>query len=392
MRYLVLAVGGIVVASFLAGCGDPPSFPSTYAGPPLASSALVLLANQQVSGLGRIEVDGSMKEVPDIALGTDPVLSASRERFFAVVRDQNLVHEIDPLTLALRQKFVPYEDPELDVERMICNKLVKGINPQDVAVDADGRLWITRFEQPNVIILEPDGSFSGSVDLSAYADADGLPEASAVHIAGDHAYVTIERLDRCGGWVPTGPGVILEIEIATRMVVKSIELGGANPFGRMVPAPWDSSGNTVAVGLPGEFLAINDGDAAAIVDLQSGTAKGFGREEDLDGSAAEVVLAAPDEAYMIVSNPEDPTTNATSVVRIDPQTGQVSGKLLDSRTAANPGGGFHHRGLAIVGDHVLVGSQAPGDTGVIVLERQSGKQLGVIRPAKLPAISIQAVP
>ena len=330
-----------------------------------------------------------MNEVPDIALGVDPVLSMSQERVFALVRDQNLTYEVDPTTLALTKKFVTYEDAELS-PRMICDRLVKTINPWDAAVDANGRLWVARYDQPTVAIVEPDGSFSGTVDLSAYADTDGLPEASAVHVAGDRAYVAIERLDRCNGWQPAGPGVIVEIDVATRAVVKSIELGGTNPFGRLVPVPWDSSGNTVAVALTGDFFSIDDGDVAAIVDLQSGTAKGFGRETELDGSVAEVVVAAPDEAYMIVANPD--MTNATSLVRIDPQTGQISGKLLDSRTSSNPGGGYCHRGLAVVGEHLLVGSKAPCETGVIVLERQSGQRLGLIPPAKLPPIAIQAVP
>ncbi len=393
MRHGFFASIGFVIASCTMGCGDGLPLPSGYSGPPLAAPAIVLLSSQTVSGLGRIELNGDMKEVPDIALGTDPALSASNDRIFAIVRDQNLVYEVDPVTLALRRKFVPYDDTELETSRVLaCNTIVKGINPQDVAVDADGRLWVARFEQPTVAIIEHDGSLSGTVDLSPYADADGLPEASAVHIVDSRAYVTIERLDRCGGWVATSPGLIIEIDVATRKVVNSIELGGANPFGRLVPAPWDSSGNTVAVALSGAILSINDGDAVAMVDLKSGMVTGFGREAELDGSVVEVVLAAPDEAYVIVSNPKDPSTNVTSLVRINPQTGQMSHKLLDSRTESNPGGGYCHRGLAVVGDHVLVGSKVPCETGIFVIDRQSGQQLGVIHPAKLPPIAIHGVP
>ena len=139
-------------------------------------------------------------------------------------------------------------------------------------------------------------------------------------------------------------------------------------------------------------MSINDGDAVAMVDLKSGMVTGFGREAELDGSVVEVVLAAPDEAYVIVSNPKDPSTNVTSLVRINPQTGQMSPKLLDSRTESNPGGGYCHRGLVVVGDHVLVGSKAPCETGIFVIDRQSGQQLGVIHPAKLPPIAIHGVP
>ncbi len=392
MRKLKVAVVGFVSASLL-GCGEPPNPSTPYAGPPLASEALVLLNNLQVSGLGRINKDGTMHEVPDIALGADPVLAMSKDTYLAVVRDRNLIYEVDPFTLALQHEFVTYEDAELESSKLLdCQLLVKGINPQDVAIDSAGRRWVTRFEQSSLAVVAQDGKSLEKVDLSAYADADGLPEASAVHIVGERAFVTVEQLDRCGGFKPTGPGLILEIDIATRQVEKSIVLGGANPFGRLVPAPWDLSGNTVAIALSGDFLSINGGDAAALVDLQSGIAKGFGREQDLDGSITELALATPNEAYVIVSNPELAQVNATSVVRIDATTGSVGPVLLDSRTESNPDGGFCHRGLTVVGEHVLVGSQVPCEIGVIVLDRQSGQQVGVIHPENLPPIAIQAVP
>lgn len=394
MRHSCSVTCGVVVASFALGCGQSPGLSRTCSGLSLDGASLVLLSTYQVSGLGRIDTDGCLTEVPDIALGTDPALSGGGDHVFVVARIEELVHEIDPDNLSFGRTFVPYTEAEIEETHVLeCNQqIVKGTNPQDVDVDADGRLWIARLNKPTVAILETDGSFSATVDLSSFADADGLPEASAVHVVGDRAYVAIERLDRCGNWWPTGPGLIAEIDVATRMVVKSIELGGANPFGRMVPAPWDLSGNTVALALPGRILEINDGDAAAIVNLKSGDVTGFGREVELGGSVAEVALAAPDEAYMIVTNADDPTINATSVVRIDPQTGQIAAKLLDSRTSSEPGGGYCHRGLAVVGPHVLVGSNTPCETGVVVLERQTGQQLGVIRPSKLPPIAFQAVP
>lgn len=393
MRPLKLALLGFVSASVLAGCSEPPSSSSAYDGPPLSSAALVLLAGQQVSGLGRIDTDGQLLEVPDIALGTDPVLATSVQTIFAIVRDQNIVYEVDPDTLALQNSFVTYADNELETSKMLdCQLLVKGINPQDVAVDSQGRRWVTRYERSSVAIIESNGNFSGTVDLSADADADGLPEAAGIHIAGDHAYIALELLDRCGGWVPSGPAKILEVDLATREVTKRIELGGANPFGRLVPAPWDSSGNTVAVALAGNFLSLDEGDAAAIVKLDTGEVQGFGRESEFEGSVTEIVLAAPNEAYAIVSNPKLTQVNATSVIRIDPTTGQVTGRLLDSRTSKNSDGGFCHRGLVVLGGHLLVGSQSPCEIGVFVLDRLSGEQLGVIHPAKLPPIAIQAAP
>lgn len=393
MRRCFLAIAGTFLSVGGLGCGEPPSSSSSYTGPPLSSAAVVLLNNLQVSGLGRIEVDGRMIEAPDIALGTDPALATSREKYFALVRDQSVVHEFDPATLLFTRKFVPYEKSELtDTKVLPCKLEVSGINPQDAAFDADGRLWVTRYERPTVAILEPDGSFSGTVDLSAFADADGVPEAMGVHVAGDRVYVALERLDRCGGWLPSGPGQIVEIDVATRTVVKSIELGGGNPFGRLVPAPWDSSGNTVIVALPGDPRHIDDGDAVAMIDLATGVAKGFLRETDLGGSVSEAILAAPDEAYVIVLDSNDPVATPTSVLRVNPETGEVKAKVLDSHSASNPGGGYCHRGLAVVGEHVLVGSKEPCDVGVVVVDRASVEQVGVIRPAKLPPIAIQASP
>jgi hypothetical protein len=357
---------------------------------------LVLLSSYTTSSLGRIDLDGCMTEVPDIALGGDPVLTSSFDETLVISRDNQLVYEVDPKTLLFKRTFVPYADVDLDKPFVTSclpeGQELAGTNPYDADLDAHGRLWVARWDRPSVAIIDANGDFFGAVDLSSYADADGLPEVSMVRIVGDRAYVALERIDRCAAFKPVSPGVIVVIDVATRDVVTDIQLGGANPFGRMVSASWDSSGGTIAVALPGDIVALDDGDAAAIVDLPSGKVTGFGRESELEGSVTEVVLAGPDEAYMIVSTATDPLTNWTRVVRIDPQTGQVGPTLLDSRSAAEPGGGYCHVGLAVVGQHLLVGSRLPCEQAVVVLERQTGREVGVIRPSYLPPVALQALP
>jgi hypothetical protein len=391
-RFLGFLSGVVVLAA--AGCSEPAGATRTCGGVPIESPVIVLSVGQDraSSALGRVDTDGCLTEIPDIALGADPALSMGRDGLFVCARSEGLVLEIDPTLLSIRQSFTAYGAAEKEFT-IPCGGVPSAHNPQDVDRDANGNLWITRYEQPTIALVLPSGELGEKVSLSKLADADGLPEAGAVRVVGDRAYVAVQLLDRCGGFVPTGHGRIAVIDVASHDHVSTIELGGENPFGRMVPVPWDKSGGTVAIALPGDFYAIDtDADAAAIVDLPNGEARGIAKESELGGSIAEVALAAPDEGYAIVAHP-DPMRllNPTRVVRVNPETGALGATLLDSRDDGD-GGGYYHYGIAVVGAHVLVSDRTPGAAAIHVFERATGREIGLIRPQLMPPAALLTLP
>ena len=372
----------------LGGCSEPAGAARTCSGVSLDGATLVLATNLQASGLGRIDESGCLTEIPDISLGADPLLASGVGGPFVCVRDQGLVRGVDPASLALTRTWVAFGASEPTFDLATGGKAGGPHNPHDADLDEAGRLWVARYEQPGVAVIEPDGSFGGVVDLSAFADVDGLPEAEALRVIRDRVFVAVQRLDR-RTWKPAENGAVVAIDVASRSVVGSVDLGGKNPFGRMRPVPWDPSGRTVVIAMPGDFFAIDAGHAAAIVDLDALVVTGLAEESSFDGSIAEIELAAPDEAYAIVAGTG--LENATRLVRFDP-SGKTEPRVLVDTREGGEGGNYDYWGLAVVGRHVLLGDRAYGAPAIHIFERATGREVGVLQPERLPPMSLLPVP
>ncbi|MDI1449442.1 hypothetical protein [Polyangium sp. 6x1] len=385
-RAVVVFLGAGI--TLLAGCSEPAGAARTCSGVALDGALLMLATNLQASGLGRIDEAGCLTEIPDIALGVDPLLSSGFGGPFVCVRDQGLVRGVDPDSLALTRTWVAFGESETTFELATGGKAGGPHNPHDADLDAEGRLWVARYEQPGVAVIEPDGSFDGVVDLSMFADVDGLPEIEALRVVGDRAFVAVQRLDR-RTWKPAENGALVEIDVASRSVVGSVDLGGKNPFGRMRPVPWDPAGRTLVLAMPGDFYAIDDGHAAAIVDLDTLSVTGIAEESAVGGSIAEVELAAPDEAYAIVAGTG--LENATRLVRFDP-SGKTEPIVLADTREGGQGGNYDYWGLAVVGRHVLLGDKAYGAPAIHIFERASGREVGALVPERLPPVSLLPLP
>jgi len=353
-----------------AGCVTPETSSTTCAGIAL-DEPLVLLESdlRTTSGLGAIGRDGCLTEVAGaLALGADTQLASSAGRVFLLDRDAGLVHEIDPVALRILRTF----PAELAGEGRS--------NPQDAAVDAEGRIWVTRFEQATLAILS-GGDRIDTIDLGAFADADGLPEMAGIHIAGGRAHVALQKLDAAAIYPPTGPGAVLSIGTADPSDIRPIPLIGRNPFNRLAPAPFDPS--LLVVATPGFFDEVSPDDGIDLVDTGAGAARQLIGEPALGGSATEVRLAAPDEGYAIVAGPEE-GVNPTSVVAFNPETGQVT------RTLARADG-FYHWGLELAGRHVVVGDRTPGGARVLFFDRATGAVDGEIPVQQMAPVSLRAL-
>lgn len=97
----------------------------------------------------------------------------------------------------------------------------EGSNPQWIADCADA-LFVSRYEEPTLGIFQRDSGLSmGEVDLSTYADGDGLPEASSMVMLGGMLYVGLQRMDRNEGWQPAPDGGrVVEIDCFERQVTR----------------------------------------------------------------------------------------------------------------------------------------------------------------------------
>lgn len=359
-----------------AGCVTPETTATTCADIALAQPLLVLEGDlRTTSGLGRVDAEGCLTEVAGgLALGSDTWLAVSGGQAYVLDRTEALAHRIDPASLEILESVRAQEDGEGGRP-----------NPQDIAVDEAGRRWVTRFDQPLVLVFGPDGSIERRIDLAPYADADGNPEASAIRVVDGVAHVALEKLDALAEgsiYPPTGPGAVLAIPTDPAASIQAIDLAGQNPFGRFAAAPWDP--RLLAVATPGEFGAITPGDGIDLIDTASGQARQIISEEALGGSATEVALVGPNEAYAIVAGTE-PGVNPTRVVAFDPERGAVTRALGEAA-------GFYHWGLVAVGDHVAVGDRTPGAARIAFFARSTGAEVASIPAQRLAPLSMLLAP
>jgi hypothetical protein len=99
-----------------------------------------------------------------------------------------------------------------------------GANPHDVAV-VDGEAFVTLYDRAEIAVFDLATTHrTGTVDLAAWADDDGLPEVATIVELGGLLYIALQRLDRDNGWAPD-EGRVVQVDPASRAVTKSWEVG-----------------------------------------------------------------------------------------------------------------------------------------------------------------------
>jgi hypothetical protein len=375
----------LALALVQAACSSPPSAPTActpmVSGSPhaLARPLLVLERGGPTAALARIEGIDFVEESPDPVLGSDQFLLADGQgRPFIGVDDDGSVRVIDPEQIVIRQTFSVYPDHP-------PSAIPHGIYGVDV--DADGNLWVSRDDVNEVAVIAKDGSLAGTVDLGGLDPDEHHPDMNGILIVGTRAFVALGFLTHGpGGGIASDaarrPGMIAVIDTTTRAIVGHIDLVGHNPVHRLIPI--DDTMEKVIVATPGRHDSVDEGDGIDLVDLAAGKATQLISENVLGGSVDEVVWAGPDEAYAITLGPV-PMINPTSVIRFDPQSGQVKQPALAQAPFfcdKKNGAGYVHVGLAVDGDVVVVGDHTPGAAAIRVFSRASGEEL----PALLPSV------
>jgi len=99
-----------------------------------------------------------------------------------------------------------------------------GANPHDAAICA-GSLFVSLYQEPALAIFDPaSGLRTGAVDLSAYDDGDGTPEASDLIEIEGTLYLALHQLAQDDGWVADG-GRLLAIDCASQTVTGDWAVG-----------------------------------------------------------------------------------------------------------------------------------------------------------------------
>ncbi|NCG17638.1 MAG: hypothetical protein GWP91_01300 [Rhodobacterales bacterium] len=140
----------------------------------------------------------------------DPALVADADRLFLLNRQGgDVIRELNPSDLTV---------PLWEVA------LADLVNPHDLIV-VDDELWVTQYDQAELVRLDGvTGAEVGALDLSEYADADGIPEMDGLIRHQDRGILALQRFDQGLDWEPT-PGGLLVIELSDAQVMVDLDIG-----------------------------------------------------------------------------------------------------------------------------------------------------------------------
>lgn len=183
-----------------------------------------------------------------------------------------------------------------------------GSNPADIAFISPTRAYVTRYELADLLIVNPQtGATLGSVPLGAFADADGIPEMDQMIRVGPYVFVSVQRLDRANGFIPTDSSLVVVIDSRTDTVVdtdpvaagtQAILLAGQQPF-----TAWgfEKSTSRLLIGCVGSFGA-QDGGVEWIDPVNFASLGHAITEAALGGDIVDLVWNGPAHSYAIVAD------------------------------------------------------------------------------------------
>lgn len=203
-----------------------------------------------------------------------------------------------------------------------------GANPQGMVFLNDRKAYVSQYGDSMLWIVDPgamseEGFKIGKVDLSAYADGDGLPEMSPMALVEGKLYVGCQRLDRDNNWIPLDAQVVI-IDTATDEVTGAITLQKGNPQAMV------AYGGKLYVTSGGSLFDPTDG-GIEVIDTTTDTYAGLLlAESDLGGNVGGLLFRSATKGYVIVGNWPD------YVVRpFDPSTGDVGAVLPGAKAASS---------------------------------------------------------
>jgi DNA-binding beta-propeller fold protein YncE len=204
-----------------------------------------------------------------------------------------------------------------------------GSNPNDIVVIDEHRAYVTRYETAELYEFDPiTCTVLDVIDLSVFADADGIPEMSTMALDGTRLFVQIQRWDR-DVWQPVPPSYLAVIDVTTNAIVdvdpaapgvQAIALTGVNPFGQM---RIDDPERRLYVPEPGVYQTADGGIDA--VDLDTFDALGFmTTEAQLGGDVGPFCLASSAVGFAVAGAFD---FSSYRLVRFSRATGNVLGTL-----------------------------------------------------------------
>jgi hypothetical protein len=201
-----------------------------------------------------------------------------------------------------------------------------GSNPYDIRLAGSEKAYVSRYEWTTLLIVDPySGDSLGVVDLSALADADGIPEMGRMEIVGDSLFVALNNIDRTV-WQPAGPGKIAVIDTrADTLVDCDPSIPGLQPIALQLPNPYtelryDRCRMELVVGCAGAWGTL-DGGIETVDPFALESKEVVATEAALGGDISDAVFAPGAGWYAVVLDTAPWPDNFARLVAFDLATG-----------------------------------------------------------------------
>jgi len=202
-----------------------------------------------------------------------------------------------------------------------------GSNPYDIRLASSEKAYVSRYEWTTLLIVDPySGDSLGVVDLSAFADADGIPEMGRMEMVGDSLFVALNNIDRTV-WQPAGPGKIAVIDTrADTLVDCDPASSGVQPIVLQLPNPYtelryDGCRMELVVGCAGAW-GVLDGGIETVDPFALETKTVVATEAGLGGDISDASFAPGARWYAVVLDTAPWPDNFARLVAFDRDTGQ----------------------------------------------------------------------
>lgn len=276
-----------------------------------ATGALVITTDYQTGAYSSVSLDGATVQKDIEFIHSDSVCHVDDVTgipYILLRLGSDAVDVLDPATLGVTNEY----------------SVEPASNPHDIEVVFEDKAYITRFGLSQILIVNPiTGVASGVVDLSTYADSDGIPEISGMAQMNGKLYVAVSRLNRDNSWEPVGDSYIVIIDAVTGAVESDIQVHGTNIVGQ---PEYSAALGKFVISQVGSYGTLDDG-GVQLLDPAAKTLSAFvATEAVLGGSLNKVICSAIDKCFAVIGVSSDSGSN-THVVTFNPQTGQKTGTI-----------------------------------------------------------------
>ncbi|MEE3234927.1 MAG: T9SS type A sorting domain-containing protein [Candidatus Latescibacterota bacterium] len=335
-----------------------------------SSDLLIVTSDYSTGSTAFLPADSEHAEINVLAIHSDAVGHYQNGNIYIVNRlGQDNILVLNP------------ENPSLPILQFSVGN---GANPHDIEIIRPNKAYVTLYERPELLVVNPtNGVEIKRVDLSIFADSDGLPEVSQIISVGNVAYLSCQRLDRTTNWGPADKSYIILVDkYSDKLIdtnqklsgVQGIRLSVSNP-NRMI-----NVGRKLIVSGSAHFGDRNGG--IDIIDLDTQMSLGIAIDEAaLGGDLNAIAMLDESRGYAVISD-----ENFTNSVLPFNLTSKTVGKALTGLS------GGYIADIVIEDGRLIVADQGsfsdPKSVGLKIFDAENGDLLVSKIDTGLPPVSI----